>query len=253
MGLAGTYTIPRIVIHPSNPDIVYVAASGHEWTANAERGIYKTTDGGATWQKVLFVDDGTGAIDLVMDPSDPETLYAATWQRTRLKWNDPRTFPEYKGSGIRKTTDGGRTWKSIDTGLPAANKRGRIGLDVCLTKPNVVYALVDNYEIAREPTPEERADPYGLPSSGFIKGATVYRSDDKGDSWTQVSGLTPEQKTVHGAPLRHLWLGVRPGPGGPERPEHRVHDGAGTERLDGWRQDVPEHPDARRRSSWAVD
>jgi photosystem II stability/assembly factor-like uncharacterized protein len=194
MGLADTYTIPRIVIHPSNPDVVYVAASGHEWTTNPERGVYKTTDGGTTWQKVLFVDDRTGAIDLVMDPSDPNTLYAATWQRTRLKWNDPRTFPDYKGSGIQKTTDGGRTWKAIDSGLPAPNRRGRIGLDVCLTRPNVVYALVDNYEIAREPTPEERADPYGLPSSGFIKGATVYRSDDKGETWAQASGLTPEQK-----------------------------------------------------------
>ena len=193
-GLTDTYTIARIVIHPTNPDIVYVAASGHEWTTNAERGVYKTADGGTTWQKALSVNDKTGAIDLVMDPSDPETLYAATWQRTRLKWNDPRTFPDYAGSGIHKTTDGGRTWKAIDTGLPPANRRGRIGLDICLTKPNVVYALVDNYEIAREPTAEEKADPYGLPSSGFIRGATVYRSDDKGQSWTQVSGQTPEQK-----------------------------------------------------------
>ncbi|HOG27971.1 MAG TPA: hypothetical protein PLT35_01720, partial [Vicinamibacterales bacterium] len=86
MGLAGTYTIPRIVIHPTRPDTVYVAASGREWTDNPERGVYKTTDGGRTWAKVLFVDDRTGAIDLVMDPSDPETLYAATWQGIRLKW-----------------------------------------------------------------------------------------------------------------------------------------------------------------------
>jgi photosystem II stability/assembly factor-like uncharacterized protein len=193
-GLADTYTIPRIVIHPTNPDIVYVAASGHEWTPSAERGVYKTTNGGQTWTKALFVDDRTGAIDLVMDPSNPDTLYAATWQRTRLKWNDPRTFPDDKGSGIHKTTDGGRTWTAIDAGLPAPNHRGRIGLDVCLTKPNVVYAVVDNYEIAREPTEEEKKDPYGLPSSGFIKGATVYRSDDKGEHWTQVSGGSPEQK-----------------------------------------------------------
>lgn len=194
LGLADTYTIARIVIHPTNPDVVYVAASGHEWTANAERGVYKTTDGGATWQKVLSIDEQTGAIDLVMDPAAPDTLYAATWQRTRLKWNDPRTLADYKGSGIHKTSDGGRTWKAVNKGLPAPNRRGRIGLDVCLTQPNVLYALVDNYEIAREPTAEEKADPYGLPSSGFIKGATVYRSDDRGESWVQVSGLTPEQK-----------------------------------------------------------
>jgi photosystem II stability/assembly factor-like uncharacterized protein len=194
MGLADTYTIPRILIHPNNPDIVYVAASGHEWTSNAERGVYKTTDGGKTWQKVLYVDEKTGAIDLVMDPSDPNTLYAATWQRVRLKWNDPRNFPGYSGSGLYKTTDAGKSWKPINTGLPAPAFRGRIGVDVCLTKPTVLYALVDNYEIARQPTEEEKKDPYGLPSAGFIKGATVYRSDNKGESWTQVSGLTDEQK-----------------------------------------------------------
>ena len=93
VGLADTHTIGRIVIHPANPDVVYVAASGHEWTANAERGVFKTTDGGRSWQRVLGVNDQTGAIDLVMDPADADTLYAATWQRTRLKWNDPRTFP----------------------------------------------------------------------------------------------------------------------------------------------------------------
>ena len=195
MGLTDTYTIPRIVIHPTNPDVVYVAASGHEWTSNAERGVYKTADGGKTWEKILFVNDRTGAIDLVMDPADPNTLYASTWQRVRLKWNDPRNFPDYGGSGIHKSTDGGKTWNAINKGLPEAKSRGRIGIDVCRTKPNVVYAFVDNYELSREPTEEEKADPYGLPSSGFIKGATVYRSDDKGETWAQVSGLTPEQKT----------------------------------------------------------
>jgi photosystem II stability/assembly factor-like uncharacterized protein len=196
MGLADTGTIPRIVIHPTNPDTVYVAASGHEWTNNADRGVYKTTDGGQTWQKVLFVSDKTGAIDLAMDPTDPNTLYASTWQRIRLKWNDPRNFPEYSGSGIHKSVDGGKTWTPINTGLPAANVRGRIGIDVCLKKPNVLYALVDNYELSRQPTEAEKNDPYGVPSSGYIKGATVYRSDDKGAHWTQVSGLvTPAQKT----------------------------------------------------------
>ncbi len=195
MGLTGTYTIPRIVIHPAKPDTVYVAASGHEWTDNPDRGVYKTIDGGRTWEKILFVNDQTGAIDLVMDPSDPETLYAATWQRIRLKWNDPRNQASYSGSGIHKSTDGGRTWTPVNAGLPAANVRGRIGLDVSRSNPNVVYAFVDNYELSREPTEEEKADPYGLPSSGFIKGATVYRSNDKGATWTQMSGLTPDQKT----------------------------------------------------------
>ena len=194
MGLADTLTIARIVIHPESPDIIYVAASGHEWTNNKERGVFKTTDGGKTWDKVLYIDEKTGAIDLVMDPSDSNTLYAAMWQRIRQKWNDPRNEPDYTGSGIHKTTDGGKTWKPINSGLPAANSRGRIGIDVACSNPNVVYAFVDNYEIAREPTEEEKANPYGLPSSGFIKGATVYRSDDKGESWTQVSGLTTQMK-----------------------------------------------------------
>lgn len=195
IGLADTLTIARIVIHPENPDVVYVAASGHEWTDNEERGVFKTTDGGKTWGKVLYIDVKTGAIDLVMDSKDCNTLYAATWERVRNKWNDPRTEPSYSGSGIYKTTDGGNTWKPINNGLPDANHRGRIGIDVCRSNPSVLYAFVDNYEIAREPTEEERNDPYGIPSCGFIKGATVYRSDDKGESWTRVSGLTEEMKS----------------------------------------------------------
>ncbi len=195
MGLADTFTIGRIVIHPTDPNIVYVAASGHLWTTNPERGVFKTTDGGATWQRALFVDEKTGAIDVAMDPQDPNTLYAATWQRTRLKWSNPRTFAGDTGSGIHKTTDGGRTWRDIDVGLPDASHRGRIGLTVCLTTPAVVYALVDNYEIARQPTPEEKANPYGVPQMGYPEGATVYRSDDRGEHWARVSGLaSPEQR-----------------------------------------------------------
>jgi len=124
MGLAGTYTIPRIVIHPTSPDVVFVAASGHEWTNNAERGVYKTADGGKTWDKVLFVDDKTGAIDLVMDPGDPNTLYASTWQRIRLKWNDPRNFPGYSGSGIYKSTDGARRGRPSTRGCPSRSSGG---------------------------------------------------------------------------------------------------------------------------------
>jgi len=194
MGLAGTHTIARIVIHPENPDVVYVAASGHEWTNNKERGVYKTVDGGKSWEKILYVDEETGANDLVMDPSDSNTLYTSTWQRTRKKWNDPRNESVYKGSGIYRTADGGKTWKPINKGLPEPKFRGRIGIDLCLSKSNVIYAFVDSYEIGREPTEEERASAYGLPSSGIIKGATLYRSDDKGESWTEVSGLTPETK-----------------------------------------------------------
>src|SRR5665647_720467 len=195
MGLADTNTIARIVVHPTNPDIFYVAAGGHEWTKNADRGVYKTVDGGKTWDKVLFVNDETGAYDLVMDPRASDTLYAAMWQRTRKKWNDPRTLADHTGSGLFKTTDGGKTWTPIDAGLPQAQFRGRIGIDLCLTRPDVLYALVDNYEL-RETTKEEldQTRNYYTPEKGFIKGATVYRSDDGGATWTQASGLTPQQK-----------------------------------------------------------
>ena len=186
MGLAKTHTIPRIVIHPKNPDIVYVAGSGHEWTNNEERGVYKTVDGGKTWKKILYIDEKTGAIDLVMDPGDPNTLYASTWQRIRLKWNDPRNEADYTGSGIFKTTDGGETWKPINNGLPEAKFRGRIGLDLCAKKPNVVYAFVDNYEPAGK-AEEGEADSYGRPKGGVIRGATIFRSDNSGETWRQVS------------------------------------------------------------------
>jgi len=187
MGLLETYTIPRIIIHPKNPDIVYVAATGHEWTANPERGVYKTTDGGKNWQKVLFINDQTGAIDLVMDPTDNETLYAATWQRIRLKWNDPRNRPDYTGSGIYKTTDEGKTWKQINNGLPEAKFRGRIGIDLARSNSKVLYAYIDNYQPAASDS--GATDSYGRPSSGAIRGATIFRTDDAGSSWKQVSGL----------------------------------------------------------------
>ena len=189
MGLTDSQTIARIVVHPSNADIVYVAASGHEWTDNEMRGVFKTTDGGRSWSKVLYKSPRTGAIDLVMDPRDPNTLYAATWQRVRRKWSDPRVEPGYNESTVMKTTDGGRTWTDMSQGLPAAEFRGRIGIDIALSQPDTLYALVDNYEIGRQAKAGQR-DAYGRPmppDQGFIKGADVYRSDDGGKSWRQTS------------------------------------------------------------------
>ena len=193
MGLENTNTIARIIVDPGNTDIVYVAASGHEWTDNEERGIYKTTDGGKTWKQVLYVNDRTGGNDLVMDPTNPDVLYATTWERIREKWSDPRTEEDYKGSGIWKSTDGGENWKQINAGLPPANKRGRIGIDLCASRPEVIYAFVDNYEMARDEAYDE-VDSYGRPKGKVIKGATIYRSDDGGETWTQTSGLTEETK-----------------------------------------------------------
>jgi hypothetical protein len=193
-GLENTFTIGRIRINPRNSNMVYVAATGHEWTPNEDRGLFKTTDGGKSWTKILYIDENTGVYDLVLDPKDPNTIYCTTWERMRLKWNDPRTYETTKNSGIWKSTDGGKTWKRINKGLPEPNKLGRIGIDVARSNPKVIYAYVDNYEVAY-PAKEGEMDSYGRQRKDIIKGATVYRSDNSGELWTQVSGLTPDQKT----------------------------------------------------------
>ncbi len=141
MGLTDTHHVGRIVINPENPDIVYVSAIGHLYTRNKERGVYKTEDGGKTWKKILYINDKTGAIDIVMDPKNPDVLYAAMWERERRAWN----FVESgSGSGIYKTEDGGKTWKKLSGGFPQGEYVGRIGLDICKSNPNIIYAVVDN-------------------------------------------------------------------------------------------------------------
>ena len=129
MGLRETFQTGRIVVHPTNPDIVYVGALGRLYGPNEERGLYKTEDGGETWTKVLHVDDKTGIIELRMHPGNPDTLLAATYERKRdgFDTNDPAV--KYgEGSGLYKTTDGGKSWKHITEGLPTV-KLGRIGID----------------------------------------------------------------------------------------------------------------------------
>ena len=194
MGLTDSGTIGRVLVNPTNPDIVYVAASGHEWTPNEMRGVYKTTDGGKTWAKVFYRSPMTGAVDLVMDPSDPNTVYAAMWQRIRRKWNDPRVEPGFGEGGVWKTTDAGKTWTAINDGLTPAQFRGRVGIDVSRSNPNVIYAIIDSADAGRAAKPGE-LDAYRRllpPGSNIIKGLEVFRSDNKGQSWRKVSGLTPE-------------------------------------------------------------
>jgi photosystem II stability/assembly factor-like uncharacterized protein len=187
MGLADTQTIARIIVHPSNPDIVYVAASGHEWTDNENRGVFKTVDGGRTWKKVFYRSPRTGAIDLVMDPSNPNTLYAAMWQRIRRKWSDPRVEPGYNEGGIWKSNDAGQSWTASDTGLPPAQYRGRIGIDIARSNPGVLYAFIDSYEPGAPPREGER-DAYERPiMEARIRGAEIYRTDDRGATWRKVS------------------------------------------------------------------
>ena len=188
LGLINTNTISRILVHPKNQDIVYVAAGGNEWTDDKERGVYKTDDGGKSWKKILFVDEKTGAYDLVMNPQNPDIIYATTWQRIRKKWNDPRNEDDYSGTNIYKTIDGGKNWIKINNDLPEVKYRGRIGIDLCKSSPDILYAFIDNYEKLPEDNPiNETEDAYGRPSSGRIKGASVFRSNDGGDNWKQVS------------------------------------------------------------------
>ena len=124
-----------------------------------------------------------------MDPGDPNTLYVSTWQRIRKKWNDPRTEAGYTGCSIFKSIDGGLTWSEISNGLMEPQYRGRIGIDIAQTDPNILYAYIDDYEVVREPTEAEKNDSYGLPSCGFIRGAQLFKSVNKGESWERVSPL----------------------------------------------------------------
>jgi photosystem II stability/assembly factor-like uncharacterized protein len=141
MGLKETQTIARIAIHPKNPNIVYVAAVGHLFGPNPERGLYKTTDGGETWTNTKFIDNDTGFIDLVMDLSNPNVLYAASYQRRRQPWGFNGGGA---GSGIWKTTDAGKSWtKLTGNGLPNNPIIGRIGLDVARSKPSTIYASIE--------------------------------------------------------------------------------------------------------------
>ncbi|HEY2738096.1 MAG TPA: hypothetical protein VGK45_06790, partial [Thermoanaerobaculia bacterium] len=167
IGLTDSQQIGKILIHPANPDLVYAAVLGHPYGPNAERGVFRSKDGGKTWQKVLGKDDNTGATDLVFEPGRPEVIYAALWQTRRTPWNvyPPSNGP---GSGLYKSTDGGDTWAQI-TGDVFPAKPGRIGLAVAPSKPQRVYAMVD-------------AEKGGL-----------YRSDDSGKTWT------------HGSDDRRIW------------------------------------------------
>jgi photosystem II stability/assembly factor-like uncharacterized protein len=143
VGLTDSHHIGRVVVDPRDPRTVYVAAAGHLYTENAERGVYKTTDGGETWTRVLFADERTGAIDLVLDPSRPDVLYAATWERARTAANFLESGP---GSGIWKSTDAGGTWARLGGGLPAGATVGRIGLALAASRPDTLYAVLDNQE-----------------------------------------------------------------------------------------------------------
>jgi photosystem II stability/assembly factor-like uncharacterized protein len=185
IGLENTGTIARVVVHPKNANIVYAAASGNEWIYNKDRGVYRSMDGGKTWKIILFESDKSGCIDLVIDPSDPNTLYASMWNRIRRRWSDP--VPE-DGDHIYKTTDGGNTWKIINKGLPETKMTGRIGLAVSYSNPNVLYAFVDDHNKKRDPNPGEK-DSYQRNVQKVVIGGAIYRSNDKGETWEKMAEI----------------------------------------------------------------
>lgn len=159
MGLKETERIGKIIVHPTNPDIVWVAALGHLWGANEERGVFKTTDGGKNWEKVLYIDKNTGASSLTIDPRNPDILYAGMWDFRRTAYDFRSGGP---GSGLYKSTDGGQTWNKLSKDLPEGTV-GRICVAMSTAEPYHLYALVESDKSA------------------------LYRSEDGGDSWTRTS------------------------------------------------------------------
>ncbi len=180
VGLADSHHIGRIALHPTNPDVVFVAAMGRLWGPNRERGLYKSVDGGATWVRILAVDDDTGVVDVALDPANPDVVYAATYQRRRRPWGFHGGGP---GSGLHKSVDGGATWTplsgpDIQRGLPTGII-GRIGISVYRADPRIVYASV------------EQGYRYNASTAYTERRAGIYRSEDHGESWTHMSDWNP--------------------------------------------------------------
>jgi len=196
MGLKESHHIGRIVIHPENVDIVYVAALGHLYSENPERGLYKTTNGGKTWKKVLDVvvrGKNIGVVDVVMDPKHYDTLYAATYDKVRKPWTFNLGGP---GSGIYKTTDAGKTWIKLGGGLPGG-MLGRIGIDVYKKNTKILYATIENANKPGMSDEEREKELLESKSSRGMIGGEVYRSDDAGKTWKKVS---PDGQSIGGAP-----------------------------------------------------
>ena len=186
MGLRKTEHIAKILINPKNPNIVYVAAMGKLFSSSEERGVYKTVDGGKTWEKVFYLDENTGVIDIVMNPENPDIIYIASYEKYRFPWHFEAGGEK---SGIYKTTDGGKNWEKLTNGLPEG-KLGRIGLALYRKNPKIIYALIENlnpkpgYKRDKKQTEfNKMKDPY----FDSLIGGELYKSVDGGKSWKKMN------------------------------------------------------------------
>jgi photosystem II stability/assembly factor-like uncharacterized protein len=196
VGLPESHHIGRVVIHPQDPDVVYVAALGALYSENEERGLYRTTNGGGSWEKVLGPEVNgkhIGVVDVAMDPSNPRVLYAATYDKVRVPFSFDLGGP---GSRVYKTTDGGDTWDMLTNGLPQG-MLGRIGISIYLRNPNIVYLSIENANKPGTSDEERLRELLGHQSSRGMIDGEIYRSDDAGASWRKVS---PEGQSIGGAP-----------------------------------------------------
>jgi photosystem II stability/assembly factor-like uncharacterized protein len=193
VGLENSEHIGKILVDPRNSDVVYVAAQGPLWSAGGDRGLYKTTDGGETWEAILTVDEHTGVTDIAFDPRNPDVLYAATYQRRRHVWVLLNGGP---GSGLHKTTDGGKTWTELTTGLPSVDM-GRIGIAVSPANPDVVYAIV-----------EAQDDQQGFYRSTNAGGTWEKRSSYNATSPQYYHEIVPDPKNVDLVYSLDTWLHV---------------------------------------------
>ena len=187
MGLETTHSIAKILTHPADPNIVFVAAAGHTWGYSGDRGLFQTVDGGKTWKKLTngLPDDGkTGAIDLVMHPTDSNILYVGFWQRVRQPWRFDSGGPN---SGIYKSTDSGKTWKKLEKGIPTGDL-GKIGLAISRSNPNVLMAVVEH---SYQPSRTIREGQTQKPNPDYTNmkklGTGIYRSEDSGESWKYMN------------------------------------------------------------------
>jgi photosystem II stability/assembly factor-like uncharacterized protein len=233
-GLRETHHIGRIVVHPHDPNTAYVAALGRLWGPNRERGVFKTSDGGKTWEHVLALDENTGCVDLAIDPTDPQTLYACAFQVRRgpFSGGDPATMFG-KAAGLYRTRDAGKHWQRLTKGLPS-RPIGRCGISVWAKDPRVLYAVIHTDKTAALNILGQAASA----NTGRVDAGGIFRSNDHGDTWVKVNDLCPRpfyfgQIRVDPQNDKNVWvLGIF---------LHVSRDGGQTFRNDGGKDSHPDY------------